>query len=100
MPVDLAMRRATPAMSISKGGRRRARPGAPAKASAAHAGQDGATPLFVLPSTATREALLERGSDRRFQKTAVRLSAPIPSKTRLPGSGACDALTIWSAITP
>jgi MarR family transcriptional regulator, organic hydroperoxide resistance regulator len=54
-------------MSISKGGRRRARAGAPAKASAARAGQDGATPLFVLPPTATREALLERGSDRRFR---------------------------------
>jgi DNA-binding MarR family transcriptional regulator len=54
-------------MSISKGGRRRARAGAPGKAPAARAGQDAATPLFVLPPTVTREALLERGSDRRFR---------------------------------
>lgn len=54
-------------MSISKAGRRRGSAGALAKAPGSKAGNGGAAPIFVLPPTVTREALLRRGTDRRFR---------------------------------
>ena len=53
-------------MSASRGGRRRASAGTAAKV-VPRAGRSGATLAFVLPATVTREALLDRGSDRRFR---------------------------------
>ncbi|HEY2135049.1 MAG TPA: MarR family transcriptional regulator [Xanthobacteraceae bacterium] len=49
-------------MSASRGGRRRTAAGAPRAVKSKGGGT-----TFVLPPTVTREALLERGSDRRFR---------------------------------
>jgi DNA-binding MarR family transcriptional regulator len=51
-------------MSTSRGGRRRSSSGV---AKAPRGSKDGAAAAFALPPTVTCEALLDRGSDRRFR---------------------------------
>jgi MarR family transcriptional regulator, organic hydroperoxide resistance regulator len=57
-------------MSVSRASRRRPSAGTPAKSQRS---KGGGAPIFVLPPTVTREALLERGADRRFRSLVADL---------------------------